>query len=157
MRLGLVRLMIFRARGGWGRISMLFLVFVGLVLVLVAEGLPSVLVPVFFPFLLFLLCLFPFINQTACDRGVYVECIREIHKVTWYYWACASLLNICLLVQIAIGAVLTALGASQAPHLAITILGAANTVMAGVLTYLKGQGLPYRLLVYLNELKRIRT
>ncbi|KAK0715111.1 hypothetical protein B0H67DRAFT_487615 [Lasiosphaeris hirsuta] len=48
--------------------------------------------------------------------------------------------------QIIIGASLTALGPSAGEHtVTITILGAFNTVMAGVLALVKGQGLPERL------------
>lgn len=48
--------------------------------------------------------------------------------------------------QIIVGASLTALGPSAGDHtITITILGAMNTVVAGVLALVKGQGLPERL------------
>ncbi|KAK3488067.1 uncharacterized protein B0T23DRAFT_323106 [Neurospora hispaniola] len=50
------------------------------------------------------------------------------------------------LAQILIGATLTALGPSAGKHaIIITVLGAVNTVIAGVLALIKGQGLPERL------------
>ncbi|KAK0619989.1 hypothetical protein B0T14DRAFT_398776, partial [Immersiella caudata] len=48
--------------------------------------------------------------------------------------------------QIIVGASLTALGPSAGQHtITITILGALNTIIAGVLALVKGQGLPERL------------
>ena len=58
--------------------------------------------------------------------------------------------------QVAIGAALTALGAADSSHIAITVLGSANTVIAGVQTYLKGQGLPNRLQQYEFGLRKLR-
>lgn len=50
------------------------------------------------------------------------------------------------LAQILIGATLTAFGPSAGKHaILITVLGAINTVIAGVLALIKGQGLPERL------------
>lgn len=54
--------------------------------------------------------------------------------------------NILAIVQLAIGATITALGPLANKHmLAITILGALNTVIAGILALMKGRGLPQRL------------
>lgn len=72
------------------------------------------------------------------------------------FWACASLLNSCLLLQVGVGAILTALGASSSPHAVITVFAALNTVIAGLLTYLKGQGLPNRLRKERNGFRRVR-
>ena len=58
--------------------------------------------------------------------------------------------------QIIVGAALTALGAANGPSAAVTILGALNTIIAGLLTYLKGQGLPGRLEQYLHLLRTLR-
>ncbi len=60
------------------------------------------------------------------------------------------------MVQIIVGAALTALGAAKGPPAAVTFLGAVNTVVAGLLTYLKGQGLPTRLEQYLHLLRTLR-
>ncbi len=48
------------------------------------------------------------------------------------------------------------MGAAKSSHVAITAFGAINTVIAGLLTYLKGSGLPNRIRWYENEWKRIR-
>lgn len=68
----------------------------------------------------------------------------------------ASIIQICFLGQIVVAATLTALGAASASHIAITILGSINTVIAGVQTYLKGQGLPNRLRQYEFGLRKLR-
>lgn len=65
---------------------------------------------------------------------------RRQHAVT--SWC----LNAVHFAQIVLGAALTALGPNAGRYaVPITVLGAANTVMAGLLALLKGQGLPERL------------
>jgi hypothetical protein len=66
------------------------------------------------------------------------------------------LINTCLGTQIIVAAVLTALGAADGPHSAVTGLGAINTIIAGFLTYLKGSGLPNRLKYHEIEWKAVR-
>ena len=53
------------------------------------------------------------------------------------YYFTAALSNSLLLVQVILGATLTALGASESSHVLITIFGAMNTVIAGLVAYLK--------------------
>jgi len=48
------------------------------------------------------------------------------------------------------------MGAANSNHVGVTAFGAINTVIAGLLTYLKGSGLPNRLRYYENEWKKIR-
>lgn len=48
------------------------------------------------------------------------------------------------------------MGAANTNHVGITAFGAINTVIAGLLTYLKGSGLPNRIRWYENEWKKIR-
>ena len=66
------------------------------------------------------------------------------------------MVNTFYMLQIIVGAALTALGAAKGPAAAVTFLGAVNTVVAGLLTYLKGQGLPTRLEQYLHLLRTLR-
>ncbi|KAK4641035.1 hypothetical protein QC761_608820 [Podospora bellae-mahoneyi] len=59
--------------------------------------------------------------------------------------------------QIIVGASLTALGPSAGEHtILITVLGAVNTVIAGVLALLKGQGLPERLRHQVAEFRKLQ-
>jgi hypothetical protein len=48
------------------------------------------------------------------------------------------------------------MGAANSNHVGITAFGAINTVIAGILTYLKGSGLPNRIRYYEHEWKRVR-
>jgi hypothetical protein len=41
-------------------------------------------------------------------------------------------------------------------HISIVLLGAANGVVTGVLSLIKGQGLPARLIKYLDTLRKVR-
>ena len=95
-------------------------------------------------------------KRPAQNMGTYKRlCDAEV-KARLEYYATASAINFCLLSQIVVAAALTALGASDGSHIAITVLGSINTIIAGVQTYLKGQGLPTRLLEYANGLRKVR-
>lgn len=52
------------------------------------------------------------------------------------------LINACLTIQIVFSAALTAIGAARGPSNAVTAFGAINTIVAGIMTYLRGSGLP---------------
>ena len=80
----------------------------------------------------------------------------EETKVHFQYVLSTYVVNIFFLLQIVVGAALTALGAANGPSAAVTFLGALNTVVAGILTYLKGQGLPGRLEQYQHLLRSLR-
>ncbi|KAH7414057.1 hypothetical protein DE146DRAFT_762654 [Phaeosphaeria sp. MPI-PUGE-AT-0046c] len=82
-------------------------------------------------------------------------CHREAQAKRGYKFA-TVFINGCLGVQIVVAAALTAMGAANSNHVGITAFGAINTVIAGILTYLKGSGLPNRIRYYENEWKRVR-
>jgi hypothetical protein len=64
--------------------------------------------------------------------------------------------NLLVILQVIIGATITALGPSGGDHmLAITILGAFNTSIAGILSLLKGRGLPQRLRRNMAEISKV--
>lgn len=67
----------------------------------------------------------------------------------------ASLSNTLLLSQVILGAALTALGASESSHILITVFGALNTVIAGLVAYLKSRGQPMRARMYRDDLERV--
>ncbi|KAL3478934.1 hypothetical protein BJX99DRAFT_223244 [Aspergillus californicus] len=94
--------------------------------------------------------------RTAPNVGIYTRVVRAETKASSRYRFYAILINTCLAVQIVVAAALTALGAARGPHNAITAFGAINTIVAGILTYLKGSGLPDRLKHYQNEWRNIR-
>jgi hypothetical protein len=82
-------------------------------------------------------------------------CHREAQAKRGYKFA-TVFINGCLGAQIVVAAALTAMGAANSSHVGITAFGAINTVIAGILTYLKGSGLPNRIRYYEQEWKRIR-
>src|SRR4051812_38651985 len=64
--------------------------------------------------------------------------------------------NLLAVAQVMIGAAITALGPNGGEHmLAITILGAFNTSIAGILALLKGRGYPQRLRRNMVELENV--
>lgn len=94
--------------------------------------------------------------RTAPNVGIYTRVVQAETKAAKHYRFHSLLINICLGIQIIVAATLTALGAARGPHNAITAFGAINTIVAGILTYLKGSGLPDRLKHYQNEWRNIR-
>ena len=89
--------------------------------------------------------------------GTYAEVLRHVNMRNWQHRLLGSLLYMLYFMQILIGAALTALGPGATDRsVAITILGACNTVIAGVLALIKGQGLPERLRNDEVEFRRLR-
>ncbi|CRG89252.1 hypothetical protein PISL3812_06288 [Talaromyces islandicus] len=78
------------------------------------------------------------------NLGIYTRVVKAEQTAALRYRCFSILINTCLGVQIVVAAALTAIGAAQGPHGVITAFGAINTIMAGILTYLRGSGLPNR-------------
>lgn len=95
-------------------------------------------------------------KRSATNVGVFKRVVTAERNAQIQYYASAFLINACLLLQIVFAAALTALGAANGSHTQVTILGAANTVIAGLLSFTKGQGLPNRLRQYQNTLRKVR-
>ncbi|CAO1598358.1 hypothetical protein XANCAGTX0491_002127 [Xanthoria calcicola] len=95
-------------------------------------------------------------KRAGRNQGIYTRIVLEERKCTYQYYLMSSIINAAFMGQIIIAATLTALSAAAGPHIAITILGSANTVIAGIQTYLKGQGLPNRLKQYQFGLRKLR-
>ncbi|KAK4032548.1 hypothetical protein C8A01DRAFT_50682 [Parachaetomium inaequale] len=89
--------------------------------------------------------------------GIYAAALSEVRRKKWMYHILSFVINASHFAQIIIGASLTALGPSAGDHvIAITLLGAVNTVIAGVLALIKGQGLPDRLYHDRAEYRRLQ-
>ncbi|KAJ9652762.1 hypothetical protein H2198_007989 [Neophaeococcomyces mojaviensis] len=88
-------------------------------------------------------------------KSLYGRTVSQLSSQRRAYNATASLNNILLLSQVILGAALTALGASASSHILITIFGATNTIIAGLVAYLKSRGQPMRSRVYRDDLERI--
>jgi hypothetical protein len=95
-------------------------------------------------------------GRPAPNLGIYVRVVRneQSAKIGFKYFS--WLINGCLGLQIIVAAALTALGAAGGSRGAVTVFGAVNTVIAGILTFLKGSGLPNRFKYYQTEWKRVR-
>jgi hypothetical protein len=90
------------------------------------------------------------------SRGLYRDVILSRTKSQYSYYFTATLYNTCLVLQLLLGAALTALGStSSRNHLAITILAAANTVNAGLVALLHNSGLPNRIRNDWNEYDKV--
>lgn len=78
------------------------------------------------------------------------------HKIQNYsYNITAAVSNLLLFAQVVLGATLTALGASESSHILITIFGVFNTIIAGVVAYLKSRGQPMRARVFRDDLENV--
>jgi len=77
-------------------------------------------------------------------KGLYekVDSKRKTTRRDYIY--SSYLISVLMGLQIVVAAALTALGASNAPHVVVTVLGAINTAIAGLLAYMKSSGLPNR-------------
>jgi hypothetical protein len=81
---------------------------------------------------------------------------RKVKHQKAQYHLIGFAFNLLAVAQVMIGAAITALGPTGGEHmLAITILGAFNTSIAGVLALLKGRGFPQRLRRNMVELEKV--
>lgn len=95
-------------------------------------------------------------RRAAPNIGLYSRVVQAEQKAAHNYRIFHGLINFCLGAQIVVGAALTAIGAANGSRHAVTGLGAMNTIMAGILTYLKGSGLPDRFKAQENQWREIR-
>jgi len=95
-------------------------------------------------------------GRPAPNLGIYARVVHNEQDAKVGYKYFSWLINGCLGLQIVVAATLTALGAAGGSRAAVTVFGAVNTVFAGILTFLKGSGLPNRLKYYQGEWKRVR-
>ncbi|KAI0008549.1 hypothetical protein F4779DRAFT_438212 [Xylariaceae sp. FL0662B] len=95
-------------------------------------------------------------TRPAANIGIYARVVHSERKAKDRFKVFSILINACYFLQIVVAASLTAMGAAGAGRGAVTAFGAINTVIAGLLTFLKGSGLPGRLKYYGNEWKKIR-
>ena len=91
----------------------------------------------------------------AHPTSLYERAKRKRASTTCTYQVTACLSNTLLLSQVVLGAALTALGAAESSHILITIFGAANTIIAGVVAYLKSRGQPMRARMFRDDLERV--
>lgn len=96
-------------------------------------------------------------HDTEYDTSIYYSVIREQKKTQRLYVLYDILVYVCLMLQLIIAAILIILGAINMDfHIPIAILGAITGIIAGVLSLIRGQGLPNRLMQYADGLRKIR-
>ncbi|KUJ17602.1 uncharacterized protein LY89DRAFT_584513, partial [Mollisia scopiformis] len=95
-------------------------------------------------------------GRPAPNLGIYARVVHNEGDAKAGFKYFSYLINGCLGLQIVVAAALTALGAAGGSRGAVTVFGAINTVIAGILTFLKGSGLPNRFKYYQTEWKRVR-
>lgn len=88
-------------------------------------------------------------------RSLYDRATEQRRRQSLTYRLTAMTNNTLLLSQVCIGAAVTGLGASGQSHIWITLLGAANTIIAGLVAYLKSRGQPMRARMYRDDLERV--
>jgi len=94
-------------------------------------------------------------HQAAGVKTLYGRALHRRNVQNGMYIFTATLSNTLLLTQVVLGAALTALGASASSHILITIFGATNTIIAGLVAYLKSRGQPMRARMYRDDLDRV--
>ncbi|KAH7072858.1 hypothetical protein BKA63DRAFT_515873 [Paraphoma chrysanthemicola] len=88
-------------------------------------------------------------------RSLYGRATHRRNAQNCTYLITATLSNSLLLTQVVLGAALTGLGASGSSHILITVFGALNTIIAGVVAYLKSRGQPMRARMFRDDLDRV--
>lgn len=96
------------------------------------------------------------LSRPAPNIGIYQRVYANEQTYAKQFKIYSVIINGALGLQIMFAAALTALGAGNGSHKAVTVFGAANTVLAGLLTFLKGSGLPNRLKYYENSWSKVR-
>ena len=81
--------------------------------------------------------------------------MKEFRSHSRQYWLVASTTTLFFLLQVIIGAIQTALGATRAPHISVAVFGAVATVIGGILAYLKSRGQPNRTRQLRNSLRKV--
>lgn len=88
-------------------------------------------------------------------QSLYARALQRRHNQSFLYVLTATLINGLLLSQVVLGAALTALAASNSSRVLITVFGAANTVIAGIVAFLKSRGQPLRARMFRDDLDRV--
>jgi hypothetical protein len=92
---------------------------------------------------------------TSPKESLYARAQKHRSRQNFTYAFAAAATNTLLLSQVVLGAALTGLGASNSSHVLITVFGALNTVIAGVVAFLKSRGQPMRARMFRDDLDRV--
>ncbi|KAL8785535.1 MAG: hypothetical protein Q9195_008607 [Heterodermia aff. obscurata] len=94
-------------------------------------------------------------SQVSDCIPLYARAVRKRRAQNFTYNFTSALSNTLLLTQVILGALLTALGAMAASYRLITIFGVANTIIAGLVAYLKSRGQPMRSRMFRDDLEEV--
>lgn len=94
-------------------------------------------------------------SHATGNRTLYARATCKRKSQSLIYGLTASLSNTLLLSQVVFGATLTALGASESSHVLITVFGVLNTIIAGLVAYLKSRGQPMRARMFVDDLEHV--
>ena len=96
-------------------------------------------------------------DDSEYDTSVYYSLMREERKTNRLYRLYDLLTYACLIAQLIISAVLIVLGAVNGDyHIPVAVLGAVTGLITGILSLIRGQGLPQRLMRYADALRQVR-
>jgi hypothetical protein len=84
-------------------------------------------------------------RPTITNDGIYGRAIDEELKARIGYTLSNCFINTLYIAQIFVAATITGLASYSGHEIPLTVLGAVNAVLAGLMALLKGQGLPVRL------------
>lgn len=88
-------------------------------------------------------------------ESLYRRAVHQKDSQNRTYIFTAALTNTLILSQVVLGAALTGLGASDSSHILITVFGALNTIIAGLIAWLKSRGQPMRARMFRDDLERV--
>jgi small basic protein len=88
-------------------------------------------------------------------RSLYGRALHRRDAQHRMYILTFSASSFLLLTQVVLGAVITGLGASRSSHILVTVFGALNTIIAGIVAYLKSRGQPMRARMFRDDLERV--
>ncbi|KAF2397807.1 hypothetical protein EJ06DRAFT_532802 [Trichodelitschia bisporula] len=96
-------------------------------------------------------------EDPEAPTSIYYALVRE-ERATWHrFYLYDWIVYGSLIAQLVISALLIVFGALKGGwHISIEVLGAVNGVITGILSLIRGQGLPNRLLQYADGLRRVR-
>ncbi|KAF3395393.1 hypothetical protein DPV78_008517 [Talaromyces pinophilus] len=96
-------------------------------------------------------------HEPEDTMAMYPKILREEQRALRQLYAFDILVYTCLSLQLTISSTLVILSAiSGDHHVVVAVLGAITVLITGVLSLVKGQGQPMRLLNYADSLKKVR-
>ena len=94
-------------------------------------------------------------NPSPGNGGYYRRAMDEQQSASYWFTVSSLCINMIYIIQILTAASITGLASYNGHRTVLTVLGAMNTVLAGLMAYLKGQGLPNRLLRSRDQFSKV--